>query len=118
MPNLDTKTLKKALEDQFGKQAVLINHAFQGQQEYMDKRFERLDKHFKGLEGRITALEKQMAKLDNSMAALSSKVNNYLELSDKHYLELKRRDLIITKWIKMLADKSGIPIDVSELEKI
>jgi DNA anti-recombination protein RmuC len=68
-------------------------------------------KGFEGVDGR-------MDKLDHQMQALNSNVNNYLELSEKRYSELKQRDALLAKWLKLVADKSGVPIDVSQLEKI
>ena len=44
-------------------------------------------------------------------------INNYLYLSDKRYLELKRRDAVLADWLKAIADKTGVPIDLSQLEK-
>ena len=52
------------------------------------------------------------------MAALNSNVNNYLELSEKRYSELKQRDALLAQWLKLIAEKTGVPIDVSQLEKI
>lgn len=118
MATLDTKTFKKTLAEQFGKQALLINRAFQGQQEYLDKKLAQITAEIKKLDKRILALEGRMQKVEHSMTALSSKVTNYLQLSDKRYLELKRRDLILAQWLKQLADKSGLPIDLTELERI
>jgi len=44
-------------------------------------------------------------------------LTSHLELSDKRYLELKNREKLMAKWIKMIADKTGIDIDLAELEK-
>ena len=65
----------------------------------------------------IQRLEKRIDKLEEAIEALSAKLTNYMELSDKRYLELKRRDLVIAKWLKQIADKTGISIDLAELEK-
>lgn len=108
MAELNTQNLTKILEEQFEKQAVLINSAFQGQKDHFDKQLHSLEKR---LTSRIEALESEMK-------ALSAKVTNYLELSDKRYLELKRRELVIAKWVKQIADKTGVKIDLEELEKI
>jgi hypothetical protein len=59
-----------------------------------------------------------MDKLDHRMEALNSNVNNYLELSEKWYIELKQRDALLAKWLKLIAEKTGVPIDISLLEKI
>ena len=71
-----------------------------------------------GLTGRVDGLTDRMGKLEHQMQALNSNVNNYLELSEKRYVELKHNDAILAKWIKLVADKTGVPIDVSQLEKI
>ncbi len=60
----------------------------------------------------------QITELKNEVGALKSNVNNYLELSEKRYSELKQRDALLAKWLKLVADKTGVPIDVSSLEKI
>lgn len=67
------------------------------------------------LEGRLNA---EMTGLKHQMTALSSSVNNYLELSDKRYLELKARQNLIVSWVKIIGDKTGVKIDLTELEKI
>lgn len=94
---------KDYLEEQFEKQAQLINRAFQEQKDYFDKQ--------------IQTLETRMIALEQTMIALSNKVTHYLELSEKRYLELKRRDLVIAKWLKQVADKTGVEIDFTELER-
>lgn len=108
---------KQYLDEQFEKQALLINRAFQAQKDHFDKRLDELDRRIAALEKKIMALEARMTRLENEMKALSSKVTNYLQLSDKRYLELKRRDMVIAKWLKQVADKTGVEIDLAELEK-
>lgn len=103
MNELTVEKLEQILDEKFEQQAQLINNAFQEQKDHFD---ERLDK-----------LEKRMEKLEHEMAALTAKVTAHLDLSDKRYLELKRRDIVIAKWIKKIADKSGVDIDLAELEK-
>lgn len=68
--------------------------------------------------GRMDKLEGRMGKLEHKVEALNSNVNNYLELSEKRYAELKQRDALLAKWLKLIADKTGVPIDVSQIEKI
>ena len=63
-------------------------------------------------------VSERIGAVEHQMSALNSNVNNYLELSEKRYSELKQRDAVLAKWIKLVADKSGVPIDVSQLEKI
>lgn len=71
-----------------------------------------------GLEGRMGKLESRMDTLDANMVGLRSSVNNYLELSDARYLELKHRDALLARWVKAVADKTGVPVDLGQLEKI
>ena len=71
-----------------------------------------------GLKKDVSGLKQDMADVKHQMQALSSNVNNYLELSEKRYSELKQRDALLAKWLKLVADKTGVPIDVSQLEKI
>lgn len=66
----------------------------------------------------IAQLSGRMDKLEHKVEALNSNVNNYLELSERRYSELKQRDALLAKWLKIIADKTGTPIDVSQLEKI
>lgn len=56
-------------------------------------------------------------KLESEMQALRSSVNNYLELSDKRYLELKARQNVIVNWVKTIGDKTGVKINLEDLEK-
>lgn len=65
----------------------------------------------------LPAIGELLKPLQDDILALSAKVTAHLELSDKRYLELKRRDTVIAKWIKMIADKTGVNIDLAELEK-
>lgn len=62
-------------------------------------------------------LDEKLKPLQDDIKALSAKVTTHLELSDKRYLELKNRERLLGKWIKMIADKTGVPIDLAELEK-
>ncbi|MBI2050909.1 MAG: hypothetical protein HYT31_03810 [Parcubacteria group bacterium] len=39
-------------------------------------------------------------------------------LSDKRYFELKHRDALIAQWVKAIAEKTGVPVDFGQLEKI
>jgi archaellum component FlaC len=75
---------------------------------------ERMDK----IENRIDKIDNRMGSLEHKVEALNSNVNNYLELSEKRYAELKQNDALLAKWIKLVAEKTGVPIDVSQLEKI
>ncbi len=65
----------------------------------------------------LPAIGELLKPLQADIQALSAKVTTHLELSDKRYLELKHRDKVITKWVKAIADKTGVKIDLAELEK-
>lgn len=65
----------------------------------------------------LKPLENDVKTLQDDVKALSAKVTTYLELSDKRYLELKNREKLLAKWIKQIADKTGVSIDLAELEK-
>jgi membrane-bound lytic murein transglycosylase B len=73
---------------------------------------------FNKLSIKVDNLSDKVGGLDHQSQALHSNVNNYLELSEKRYSELKQRDAILAKWLKLVADKTGVPIDISQLEKI
>ena len=77
----------------------------------VEGKFGRIDKRF-------DSLEKDVQELKREMAALKSSVNNYLELSDKRYLELRQTNKIIFKYLKLVVDKSKISVDLSELEEL
>jgi len=81
-------------------------------------RMDKLDGRMEGVEGRMDKIEGRMDTLGKEMAGLCSSVNNYLELSDKRYFELKHRDALIAQWVKAVAEKTGVPMDLGELEKI
>lgn len=104
---------KKYFDQKFEEMAVMVAKGF----EQTSKEISGLDRRILALEKRITALEARMTRLENEMKALSSKVTNYLQLSDRRYLELKRRDMVIARWLKQVADKTGVEIDLAELEK-
>lgn len=70
------------------------------------------------VEKRFDKLEGRMDKLEHHMGALASSVKNYLELSDKRYLELRQTNRIIFKYLKLVVQKSKVPIDLSELEEL
>ena len=74
------------------------------------KGFNRVDEQFQGVNQRFD-------KLEAEMQGLRSSVNNYLELSDKRYLELKAREKVIVSWVKQIADKTGVKISLEDLEK-
>lgn len=59
-----------------------------------------------------------MKNINHKQMALDSPERGRFCLSDKHYLELKRRDELIVSWLKVIADKVGVSIDISQLEKV
>ncbi len=70
------------------------------------------------IENRISTLETTVGSVKHKLDALSSNVSNYLELSEKRYVELKQRDAMLAQWIKLVAKKVDVPIDVTQFEKI
>jgi len=94
--------------------AVMVASGFEHVEGRMDKFEGRMDK----FEGRMDKFEGRMDKIEHQMQALNSNVNNYLELSERRYAELKQRDVLLAKWIKLVANKTGVPVDLSQLEKI
>ena len=62
-------------------------------------------------------LDARLKPIEHKIDVLSMKLTSHLELSDKRYLELKGRDTLIAKWLKQIADKTGVNIDLAELEK-
>ncbi|MDP3994189.1 MAG: hypothetical protein Q8P75_04400 [bacterium] len=65
----------------------------------------------------LPAIAELLKPLQDDIEALSAKVTTHLELSDKRYLQLKNREKLLAKWIKQIADKTGVSIDLAELEK-
>jgi|SRR3990167_5835572 len=99
MAELDLKTLETVLDKRFEKQAQIIVRGFAN------------------LEDRVAKLEKGIEEIKFEIQALSAKLTNYMELSDKRYLELKHNNLVVAKWVQKIADKTGVEIDLTELEK-
>ena len=69
------------------------------------------------LPGISLLIDDKLRPISDKLDAVDSKLTAYLELSDKRYLELKNREKLLAKWIKLIADKTGVSIDVAELEK-
>jgi archaellum component FlaC len=84
----------------------------------VEKRFDKLEGRMGGLEDKMGGLDTRMGKLDHRMEALDSSVINYLELSDKRYLELRQTNRLIFKYLKLVVQKSKVIIDLSELEEM
>ena len=99
MAELDLKTLETVLDKRFEKQAQIIVRGFAN------------------LEDRVAKLEKGIEEIKFEIQALSAKLTNYMELSDKRYLELKHNNLVVAKWVQKIADKTGVEIDLTEWEK-
>ncbi len=78
---------------------------------------QKIEQRMEGLEGRMGKLENKMGRLESEMEGLHSSVNNYLKLSDERYLELKGRQTVIVSWIQKIAKKTGVQIDLKELEQ-
>ena len=100
--------------------ALMVAEGFNDQSERFGKletRMDKLETRMDKLETRMDKLETEMGKLETEMKGLHSSVNNYLELSDKRYLELKFRQNVIAKWVKTIGDKTGVKINLEDLEK-
>ena len=65
-----------------------------------------------------TPTKQSFEKLERNVEALKNNVNNYLDLSEKRYSELKQRDALLAGWLKLIAEKANVQIDVSQIEKI
>jgi uncharacterized protein YlxW (UPF0749 family) len=65
----------------------------------------------------IKSLSTRVDKLEFKVSSLESSVNNYLELSDKRYLELREVNRVMFKYLKLIVVKTKTPIDLTELEK-
>jgi len=94
--------------------AVMVAEGF----EHVETRLGNVETRLGNVETRLGNVETRLGGLEHKAEALNSNVNNYLELSEKRYSELKQRDVLLAKWLKLIADKTGVPIDVSQLEKI
>ncbi len=82
------------------------------------KGFEDAAKKTDALANRVESLSNKTEAISNRLEALNSNVKNYLALSERPYSELKQRDALLAQWIKLVAAKTKVPIDVSQLEKI
>ena len=105
-------TLKKSMS--IDDLAVMVASGF----EHVSKDISGMHASISEIHITISKIETRLSALEHSMAALNSNVNNYLELSEKRYSELKQRDALLAQWLKLIAEKTGVPIDVSQLEKI
>ena len=74
-------------------------------------------KGFERVENRMDKLDGRMDKLESSLEGLRADVNNYLQLSDKRYMELKAKQNVIVNWVKQIADKTGVKINLEDLDK-
>ena len=118
---MDLDTLAVKMDEQFAK----VDEKFVK----MDEQFAKVDENheflaqmvahgFEKIGTRLDTMDIKFDAIEHNIKALNSNVNNYLELSEKRYAELKQRDAILAKWLKLVADKTGVPIDISQLEKI
>ncbi|MDP1709608.1 MAG: hypothetical protein Q8L21_01850 [Candidatus Komeilibacteria bacterium] len=108
--------------------AVITANGFSelgGRMDKLDGRMGNIEGRMEGIEGRMEKVENNMIglgnrmdKLESSVSGLRSSVNHYLDLSNECYLELKHRDTLIVNWLKVIGDKTGVPIDVGQLEKV
>jgi len=101
--------------------AVMVAGGFEGVNKRLDKVEGRLgivEGKLEKVEDRLSTVEGRLGSLETSMEGLRSSVNNYLELSDKRYLELKARQNILANWVKEIGEKTGVKVDLEDLEKV
>ena len=98
--------------------AVVVQAGFKSAKEDNESLARMVAGGFEKVTERMDGLTERMDGVEHQVKALNSNVNNYLELSEKRYVELKQRDVLLAKWIKLVAEKTGVPVDVSLLEKI
>jgi hypothetical protein len=79
----------------------------------------------KGFEATKTDIEKLDKKIDSVKAelkkdilGLKNSVNNYLKLSDRRYLEQENKLKILAKYLKIVIQRSKIPVDLKQLETV
>ena len=63
-------------------------------------------------------VDARLGRLEHEMRSLNSSVKNYLELSDKRYLELRQTNRMMFKYLKLIAQKAKVAIDLDELEEL
>ncbi len=117
MAQLTEKYLDAKLDDVIDRLGIIINKTFQEQKDYFDIRFDKLENRVDKLEEQIKRIEVRLEKVEYHLESLSNKVSLHLDLSEKRYLESKRRDAILAKWVKQIADKTGVQVDLAELDK-
>jgi len=98
--------------------AIMVGQGFNDINEKMDTGFDKVNHGIDKLDDRMYKLDDRMDKLEHRMNALDSSVKNYLELSDKRYLELRQTNRIMFKYLKLIAHKIKTPVDLTELEKL
>jgi tryptophan 2,3-dioxygenase len=111
--NTAIETLNQAIEDL----ATMTANGFYEMNERFEKRFGGIEVRLDKIEVRLDTIETRLEKIELEIDRMNNRLYHYLELSDKRYLELKRRDLILTKWVQAIAKKTGVTIDTKELEK-
>lgn len=99
MAELTIKEIEKVIDKAFVKQALMIKNGF--------------DATTKD----IADLRNDIARLDAEIKSLNNKINNYLELADKRYLELKKKYLQVVKSLAEIGNRTGVKIDTDELEQ-
>jgi uncharacterized coiled-coil DUF342 family protein len=71
-----------------------------------------------GVKQEIVGVKKEIDGLKKEVAGLRNAVNNYLELSDKRYLELRQTNAMLVKYIKLIIQKTKISLDTKDLESV
>ena len=104
----------KAIKEDNESLARMVAEGF----EFVNVRLGKVEDRLGKVEDRLGKVEGRLDSLENEIQGLRSSVNNYWELSDKRYLELKARQNVIANWVKTIADQTGVKINLEDLEKI
>ena len=86
--------------------------------EKMGVGFKRVDERIDTLTERFDRLTERVCGVETEVTTLRNSVNNYLELSDKRYLELRETNRLIFKYLKIVIEKTKVSINLNELEKL
>jgi hypothetical protein len=130
MKSKNAKRKKMTLEDLAVKMTggfVKVDENHESLAQMVAKGFERAatKRDLLDLENKLTtalASKKDLHNFHSELKAeiegLRNAVNNYLRLSDERYLELKAKQKILAKYLKLVIQKFKMPIDIKELEII
>jgi predicted RNase H-like nuclease (RuvC/YqgF family) len=107
--------------------AVMVAEGFNEMQETMatKENIKRLEGYIGSLsadvnilKSDVSILKADVSGLKKDMNRLNNSVKNYLELSDKRYLELRQTNAMLVKYIKLIIAKTKISVNTKDLESI